>query len=275
MTVDPRPAAFFDRPVLRYVGSKWKIGKWIASQFPPHTVYVEPFAGSCAMFLRKPPSPVEILNDLDGDVVNFFDQLRNNTEALLRAIRYTPYSRAEWLRSFDVSRSGLERARRFYVRCWQSFGGNDYRITGWRSSTDPAHRMASGFARMDGLEFAAAAMLRVQWQCAPATEIIEKYDSPETLFYMDPPYLMKTRSQGRSRRRYVHEMNDHDHKALAEALTNIRGMAVLSGYDSAEYRSLFVGWDMVSKSATTNNNGSSTECLWLHPNNSRAQLRLF
>lgn len=89
------------RPVLRYFGSKWRLAPWIISHFPKHHGYVEPFGGGCNLLLRKPPSKVEVYNDLDGDVVNFFRVLREKMPELLRAIELTPYSRQEMLAARD------------------------------------------------------------------------------------------------------------------------------------------------------------------------------
>ncbi|HFC10149.1 MAG TPA: DNA adenine methylase, partial [Chloroflexi bacterium] len=82
-------------PILRYHGAKWKIAPWIIQHFPPHTTYVEVFGGSAGVLLRKPPAPIEVYNDLDGEVVNFFRVLRERPEELARAVEFTPYARAE------------------------------------------------------------------------------------------------------------------------------------------------------------------------------------
>lgn len=100
---DPRPMSFFATPPLKWVGSKWQLADWIASTFPPHRVYVEPFAGSAAVFFRKHPSPIEVLNDLDGSVINFFRVLRAQPDALIRAIELTPFARDEYYESWQYS----------------------------------------------------------------------------------------------------------------------------------------------------------------------------
>jgi DNA adenine methylase len=123
------------RPALRYFGGKFRLSKWILSQFPEHETYVEPFGGAMGVLLNKQPAHFEIYNDLDGEVVNFFRVLRDQPDELIRLIELTPYAREEQLLSFDdlAGVSEVERARRLYVRCWQSHGGGRTQWrTGWR-----------------------------------------------------------------------------------------------------------------------------------------------
>ena len=107
------------RPPLRYHGSKWRAAKKIRCYFAPLTCYVEPFAGGAGVLLQKPPVPFEVYNDLDNQVVNFFDVLRSQAGELIRAIELTPYSLYELKRAYDLTNDPLEDARRFYLRCWQ------------------------------------------------------------------------------------------------------------------------------------------------------------
>lgn len=112
------------RPALRYFGGKWRLAPWIISHFPEHTCYVEPFAGGASVLLRKPESKVEVLNDLDGEVVNFWRVLREQTEAFIRAVELTPFSREEASLAYQVADDPLERARRLFIRSWQQRGGD-------------------------------------------------------------------------------------------------------------------------------------------------------
>ena len=109
---------FFDPPPVRYLGSKWQLADWIIAQMPPHNIYVEPFCGGACVFFRKAPSALEVLNDLNHDVINFFDVLRTQLEEFMRQIEFTPWSREEYERSFEPAGDSMERARRFYVRSW-------------------------------------------------------------------------------------------------------------------------------------------------------------
>lgn len=112
------------RPPVRYPGGKWRIGKWIIDKFPPHLTYVEPYCGGASVLFQKQPSYFEVINDLDGSVVNFFRVLRTRPQALIRAIDMTPFAREEYELSFLPCEDELENARRFYVRTRQAWGGN-------------------------------------------------------------------------------------------------------------------------------------------------------
>lgn len=89
------------RPVLKYTGSKWRMADWIISLMPPHRSYLEPFFGSGAVFFKKPPSRIETINDLDGEIANLFRCVREKTEELARAVELTPYSREEYERAWS------------------------------------------------------------------------------------------------------------------------------------------------------------------------------
>lgn len=111
------------RPALRYYGGKWAIAPWVIQHLPPCTTYVEPFGGAGSVLLQREPVPIEVLNDLDSNTVNFFRVLRERTGELLRAIEFTPYSREETYLALEPSDDPLERSRRFYVRSWQTMHG--------------------------------------------------------------------------------------------------------------------------------------------------------
>lgn len=110
------------KQVLKYPGAKSRIANWIVNNMPKHTVYLEPYAGSLAVLFNKPRCHIETVNDLHGEVVNFFRVLRDDPDELKRLIELTPYSRAEYDLAYQESDVDVERARRFCVRCWQGFG---------------------------------------------------------------------------------------------------------------------------------------------------------
>ena len=257
-------------PVLRYHGAKWKIAPWIIQHFPPHTTYVEVFGGSAGVLLRKPPAPIEVYNDLDGEVVNFFRVLRERPEALARAVEFTPYARAELETAREAIDDPLEAARRFAVRSWMSIGGP---TTQWRSGfryrRDDKSQMWVQWNRLPAAVVAAAQRLKkVTIENADWQTILRRYDAPSTLFYCDPPYLGETRSRwGKFRKAYRYEFTDADHRALAEALQGVQGMVVLSGYAHPLYAELYEARGWVRRCMNTiNQNGSQArECLWLNP----------
>lgn len=243
-------AATGTRAAFGWYGSKARLAPKIAAMAAavPHRVYLEPYAGSAAVLFRKPRSPVEIINDLDGDVVNFFRVLRDQPAALARACRLTPYARAQY--DADAEPAGdagdVERARRFWARCTQSFNsGGAGRRAGWAISAAPGSneaRSAAGLAAE--LEAIAARLSGVYVEHRDALDLIARYSAPDVLIYADPPYLPGART-GRARSRqgdYRHELDDDGHRALAGALNATAAAAIVSGYDHPLYAELLPGW---------------------------------
>lgn len=105
-----RPMQFFDPPLLKYFGSKWRMADFIIGHFPSHQLYIEPYCGGAAVFLRKWPVQIEDLNDINSDVVNFFDILRSRTAEFASAIELTPFSFEEFQRAFEPTDDPFERA---------------------------------------------------------------------------------------------------------------------------------------------------------------------
>src|SRR5882672_3378782 len=108
-----------------YFGSKHKLASQIAKKLPPHNAWVEAFCGSAAVTMAKKPAPIEVINDADSEIVNFFQQLRQHPRKLVGLVQATPYSRQEFEQAFQkVSRtSALERARRFLVASMMTVNG--------------------------------------------------------------------------------------------------------------------------------------------------------
>ena len=263
------------RPALRYYGGKWRTAPWILSHFPPHKCYVEPFGGAASVLIQKERSQIEVYNDINSDVVSYFRVLREQPEALSRAIHLTPYAREE----YDLATSGedvadpIERARRFLVWSWQSQYFKMRSKSGWRAINNDLRSQspAADWANMNHLNAVAERFRKVQIEHGPAIDVIKRYDSPETLFYVDPPYVLDTRVD---RSAYVHEMSDSDHAALAEALHAAKGSVVLSGYRSDLYEALYSDWwsaDTTSRINSPNGAKLATETVWT---NAEAQRRL-
>jgi DNA adenine methylase len=253
------------RPPTNYYGGKGRLAPWIAGLLPPCRTYVEPFVGSAAVLFAKAPSPTEILNDLDGQVVNFFTVLRDRPAELTRALRLTPYARAEYQQLApcydDPHASDLERARRWFVRVNQSIShlAGRGRPAGWAAAyntngADHAHKFA---ALADRLDACAERLRRVHLEQRPAVEVIAKYAKAgaEAVVYCDPPYLAEVRSALTKRRGAdyaVEYATEADHRALAEVLWAIPATVLLSGYPSGLYAELYEarGWWRVDRAIT-------------------------
>jgi len=233
-------------PVL-WFGGKGHLADKIVALFPPHHTYVEPFGGGASVLFAKAPSPVEVYNDLDEGLVNFFRVLRNREqfEEFHRLVSLTPYSRAEYYScrsTWEECEGPVERAYRWYVVARQAFSG--CLGGGWGPAITHSRRGMAGttagwLSVIERLPEIAERLLRVQVECQDWRVILERYDRPETLFYLDPPYIHETRKAGE----YKHELSDDDHRDLVDILLNIRGMAVLSGYQHPIYGPLEnAGW---------------------------------
>lgn len=253
------------RPPFAYYGGKTRIAERIIGMFPAHDHYVEPFAGSMAVLLAKPPSKLETVNDIDQDLMTFWRVLRDRPEDLARSAALTPHCRAEHIaaRDLDVV-DDLERARRVWVLLSQGRTGT-LRTTGWRFYQDPA---GTGTAMPDYLDayvrrmyIAAERLHAVSLECRPALDVIDAYGRHgEVLIYCDPPYF-GDRAVG-----YRHEMTSEDvHRALADALNGCRSSVVLSGYASPLYEDLYDGWHRTEIPSGTGQAGAyeaRTEVLW-------------
>lgn len=259
------------RPAAKFTGSKWRQATWNLKHFPRHhDVYVEPYGGIASTLLQKPRTPIEVYNDRDDEVVTYMEMLRDRPDDLIRAIRLTPFAKTEWERSFEPTDDPLERARRFYVRSQMSIAGPTAQWTnGWRrqkvlsrGKNGPMTPAAVSFMKTDHL-WQIAERLRGVWiERDEALAVIERYDQPETLFYVDPPYAPGTRKPGI----YRHEMDEDDHRVLAERLHDIDGMAVVSGYSCKLYDEIYSDWTCVHKQARVNGSGRAVETLWLSLN---------
>ncbi|MGW1437247.1 DNA adenine methylase [Streptomyces griseus] len=256
------------KPPVPYFGAKGRTASWITSLLPPHRHYVEPYCGGLSVLFAKASSPMETVNDLDGDLVNFWKVLRERPDDLVRVCELTPHARAELTAAWEPATDEVERARRVWVRLTQGRGGM-MRRSGWRHYTTTS---GSNFgmpnhlnAYRDRLLPAAERLRDVSLECLPALTLIGKYGSAaDALLYVDPPYLGTTRSH---RNRYGAEMRDEDqHRELAAALTDCRAAVVLSGYDSPLYDELYAGWNRVDQQTMTGNarpgTKGRTEVLW-------------
>jgi DNA adenine methylase len=203
---------------------------------------VEPYGGGASVLLRKPPSRLEVYNDIDEEVVHFFRILRERTEEFVRAVQLTPFSREEVGLAYQPTDNPLERARRFYVRAWQARGGpRGQWKTGWRYqiTNSRGKRNTDDWNDTSHLWGIVERLRQVQFEQDDALRTIWRYDNPTTLFYIDPPYPADTRSVRWRHKAYQHEMGTEDHTALAVALHQLKGMAIVSSYRSPLYDELY------------------------------------
>ena len=262
----------------RRIAFGWYGGKFSHLDFIlPHipsdaSHFCDVYGGSAAVLINLPPYPAETYNDLDSELVNFFRTLRNQGSRLIKAISLTPFSREELIRACEPAKnlSRLERARRFYVRARQTRTGLAQKSSEGRwahcvltSRAGMSGAVSRWLGSIDGLPEIVQRLQRVQIENAPALDVIRRYDTEETVFYLDPPYVHSTRGDVSS---YGYEMTDDQHAALGEVLRGIRGRAVLSGYRTDLYDDIFRGWKRVDAPERLCNSVRKPrrESLWLN-----------
>lgn len=270
MRVDPNAPA---RPALRYYGGKWRLAPWIISHMPKHRIYTEAFCGAASVLLQKPRVYAEVLNDLDGELVNFFRVLRDPAmgRELKRQVELTPFARAEFELSYAPDGDPIEQARRTLFRSFAGFGSagvcghqTGFRSNVTRSGTTPAIDWRN-FA--DVLPEFVQRLRGVIIENAPAGEVIERYDNPDALHYVDPPYPSSTRNQnGHYKSVYRHEMGeDEQHRELAARLRAVKGCVIISGYACELYGEIYPNWIEIQRDTYADGAQERTESLWLSP----------
>lgn len=245
-----RPSRGRKKIVFGWYGGKFSHLDWLLPLLPDCHHYCEPFAGSAAVLLNRGPSPVETYNDIDGEVVNFFRVLRDDSDELIRRIALTPFSREEFFVAIDDPPEGIsdvERARRFFVRARQTRTGlaQTASLGRWANCKNTSRAGMSGvvsrwLGSVEGLSGVAERLLRVQIENRPATDIIRLYDDERTLFYCDPPYPHESRNDSKA---YGFELTDDDHRSLGKALAGVVGKAAVSGYRCDLMDSLYGEWN--------------------------------
>ncbi|GAB2558325.1 DNA adenine methylase [Gracilibacillus alcaliphilus] len=249
--------------ILHYPGSKWSLAKWIISFFPEHETYLEPFFGSGAVLFSKEHSKLETINDIDGEIINLFNVIRDRPDELARQIALTPHSREEYYSSYHEATDDMERARRLLVRLWQGRGGKTAHRTGWRSMIERNGPLPGNewLKIPEKIMWITDRLLGVQIECQPAVELIERYNRPNVLIYADPPYLLNTRTTTS----YKHEMTDADHEVLLDRLNVHQGPVILSGYENDLYNDLLTDWRKEVVKAKAEGGASRKEVLWINP----------
>lgn len=260
------------RPALRYHGAKFRLAPWIMSFFPPHLIYTEVFGGAAGVLLQKPRAHGEVYNDLDGDVVDFFRVLRDPDlrTKLIQSCQLTPYARVEFEAAWQPTDDLIERARRTCIRAQMGFGsaGATKGSTGLR--TDLKRRFTTAqqdwAAYPQAIALAGARFAGVLIEHRPAVDVLRAHDGPETLHFIDPPYVHSTRVL-RKKGGYRHEMTDADHRELLGVVGSLVGMVVLSGYENTLYTEFLAGWERhqtSSRISAGRGTKTKTECVWLN-----------
>lgn len=226
---------------LNWFGGKGHLVKEILPLFPPHPTYVEPFCGGASLFFAKESAAVEVLNDKDIMIVNFFRTLRDTPDEFQEKLNLIPYSRYECEEAVDFIKSGdisdpIYAALMFYVACRQTISGL---LTDWGYNiASKGNKPRTWFNSIDKLPEIIHRLKQAQIEHLDAIDCIRRYDTPDTFFYIDPPYHHSVRSKARYRVDY------NAHSTLLNALNNVYGAWLLSGYHCKLYDSITekYGW---------------------------------
>jgi DNA adenine methylase len=221
------------RGPLNYIGGKNRFVSTILPLIPEHLTYVEPFSGGAQIFFQKEPAKVEVLNDLDGELVNFYRVCQSHYEEMIRYIRFLVVSR-EWYKRLQStppeSLTDIQRAGRYFYLQKSTFGGRVANQSYAIHVVQPPHFSASRVAEL--IEHTHNRLDRVQIENMPYEKVIRKYDRASTFFYIDPPYYGV-------KGLYRFDFNHAQFEELAECLKHIKGKFLMSVNDRPELRSIF------------------------------------
>jgi DNA adenine methylase len=268
---------------LKWFGGKNYLARRIISLMPRHLHFVEAFFGGGAVLLARDPDDQrlfisthngvsEVVNDLNGRLVNFWRVLQNEElfRVFVRRVQAIPLARDEWVRAHvGAQGEAVNDAVAFFVDCRQSRSGmmRDFTsITRHRTRRQMNGNVSEWLGAVDGLADVHTRLRRVLIECRDGIELIAREDTPHTLFYCDPPYVHSSR---RTTNGYAHEMTDVDHIRLAGVLNRVQGKVILSAYPSALYDRLYSGWRRVEFDLPNHAAGGpikvrETEVVWLN-----------
>ena len=260
---------------IKWHGGKHYLAPKIIALMPTHVHYVEPYAGELSVLLAKNPDGVsEVVNDIHGGLTNFWRMLQqpDTFAEFVRMCEATPFSEAEWQNANDpplYPNDPIHKARLFFVRCRQSLAGrmdSFAPLSRTRTRRGMNEQASAWINAVDGLAAVHARLRRVVILNRDSLDVIRQQDGPETLFYLDPPYLHETRA---TTGEYEHEMDKADHLALLNTIGGIEGKILLSGYRSDLYDKFAhdCGWsrhefDLPNNSAGGKSKKRKIECVW-------------
>ncbi|MCG5047309.1 DNA adenine methylase [Pectobacterium brasiliense] len=226
-------------PIVPWIGGKRRLAKHILPLFPAHTCYVEPFCGAAALYFLKPPSKAEVINDINGELVNLYRVVKHHLEEFVRQFKWALVSRQiyKWLQAVpEETLTDIQRAARFYYLQKQAFGGKVEERTFGTATTSPPRfnllRIEEELS-MAHLRLSRTVIEHLDW-----AECIQRYDRPHTLFYCDPPYWG---TEG-----YGVAFGLENYVQMAQLARELKGKMIISVNDIPEMRQAFEGLNLQS-----------------------------
>ena len=262
--------------LISYFGGKYPHLKWLIDKFPAGNYhFVDIMCGSANVALNV-NYPIVTINDINDEVINLFEVLRNHYDEFLRLIYFTPFSRAE-LNSIitdnlnEISYSNIERARRYFVKSQLGYGANgsqnDHYGCGfeWKLHKSNYYRVDNWNLKLKRLAKIADRLRHFQIESRSALDLFDSVNRKGTIVYWDPPYLLDLR---KSKKRYKHEVEEDFHEAIAKKITAAECFVAISGYDHPLYNKIFKGFHKSIDKVKQSNVGKIkvAECLWTNYN---------
>jgi len=257
---------------FNYFGGKFSWLEHLYDYFPSDFIHlVDVFGGSLAVTLNYDGNIIKTANEINSNITNFFEVLRNHEEELIRLLELTPCSKEEYNRCWESHPNKIEAARRFYVRLRQSFFslGASRKNKGWHMAKTQVNcaggeTVSKWNNALPKLNIVASEIRKnIQITNYDFLECIERIDFNEAFFYCDPPYPYETRS---SKNDYAYEFTNEQHYQLADKLHSIKGLAMISSYNSELYEKLYIDWTKIEFPKKKNNIRSSEvqEVIWFN-----------
>lgn len=254
--------------LIKYHGGKAKLADWIVSLMPSHSVYVEPFGGGASVLLSKPSAKSEVYNDLDGEIVNLFRIVRERGDELAHLCNMTPFARDEMELAYEKSECPMERARRFMVRADMAITTTSINEkSGFRTainSNDYSAQFLTWFKRPESILNIRHRLARVAIENTDAFKLIDRFDRPHTLFYLDPPYYNSTRGKKSIRIGYNHNLSNEDHERLLARIKKTESKVMISGYENELYNTELKDWHMCHHKSYDDACKIRKEVLWMN-----------
>lgn len=227
-------------PIIPWIGGKRRLADVLIPQFPPHTCYVEVFAGGAALYFMRPPADVEVINDVNGELVNLYRVVKNHLEEFVRQFKYALSSRDvfKWLQETPPhTLTDIQRAARFFYLQQHAFGGKVDGQTWGTATTTPSINLLRIEENLSAahLRLAQAYIENLDW-----AKCMERYDRPHTFFYLDPPYW---ETEG-----YGVDFGIEQYEKMADILRKLKGKAIVSLNDHPDIRRTFAGFHIETTS---------------------------